>query len=1034
MITRKQAYLKLSLILLIFFLLALAHSLWLPLHEAPDEVAHFLYSRFIARTGRLPLNYEERAEAGYLSFWPPLYHTVVATLAGWSDNDDSPHLKFVWQSPRFDMARELLDTKRLANTEDELWPYQGGVLMWHLGRVVSILLSMGTIWVTFMAALEIWPNNYRRAVLSAAMIAFVPTFIFISSAVSYESLVGLVTGLYFWVLVRIVKGDPRRRNYVLLGLLIGILVTVKYTAVILPVQVIGVFVFLAWKCGWGWSGWLKRVTLTALVSILASSWWFLFLTINFNETAELGPVIGILKPIIAGGIDVSQNYTAAILTGGQIGTTESLEILSDPFWAWLVRIYQTFWVREIDGFPLWPVAHILIGLACLSAVVGLVYLWRRQPDQRVWVGIFVSHILIFCVFPLLRFSVQGNVRWTAQGRHVLFPAATVLPLLITWGWQGWLSLKVRRHLALAVVGGLLCWSMVQLIRVIDYPLLYLPIRTTPKVSVQISHRLEQTFGEHLVLLGYDLETAPADSALKIKLYWQSSAYVDEDYLMNIALVQNDVPQFSWSTYPVNGRYPTRIWESWETIRDDIWLPLVDLPPGNYQLKLQLFGSEGVLPVGNKDALILDDIFVPIVVPIQPHILFSTSVEGREIVTGVTLWQAERYRKFDLPEYRPRMQIAFVWQGESASNERVVWLLVDPKGQVYPATQVLEHFGHFVVGLDWPSGKYRLRLERWREDTVIASQESKPIVTIVNEKPRLLKAPPVAYPLEANFANRIKLLGYDLPDRSLLSGQGIPITLYWQGLRTMGQSYTVFTKLFDHQQQLWGSVERLPADGYSTFYWLENEIVIDSFELPVNPNVPAGVYWLNVGLYEEIEGTAASLPIMFDGQPGDTSVTFGTVKIGGPPSDVVLSAREINPTTPLSIEFGTPPVILLHGYNLTQNNDHELRLTLYWESLAHTPIDWSIFAHLRDEAGETVAQKDGPAGSGRYPTSLWEAGEIVADEIVIPLTNLPDDDYRLFIGLYNFISGERLSGLNNPTGEVLLVENVQIKSSVSPSGK
>jgi hypothetical protein len=557
---------------------------------------------------------------------------------------------------------------------------------------------------------------------------------------------------------------------------------------------------------------------------------------------------------------------------------------------------------------------------------------------------------------------------------------------------------------MAIVGGLLCWSMAQLIRVIDYPILYLPVRTTGAVAAQIPHRLDQTFGDHLLLLGYDLETAPADNALNLKLYWQSPTYTDEDYLMNVTLAQNGDSRFSWSLYPLNGRYPTRIWESWETIRDDIRLPLVDIPPGTYQLQLQLFGSQGTLPVGEADTLILDEVTVPATPPMQPDIPLSASVDGREVVTGITLWQAERYRRWKLPEYRPRMQIPFVWQGQPAPDERVEWLLVSPNGQVYASTQVSPHFGYFPVGLDWLSGDYRLRMELWRGDTVIASQESEPLVAIINKKPRLLEPPPLTHPLEANFADRIKLLGYDLPVRSLASGRGVPVTLYWQGLRTMGKSYTVFVKLLDNQHQAWGSVDRLPADGYSTIYWLENEVVIDGFELPVDPATPHGIYWLNVGLYEEIDQAAVSLPLVVDGGPTDvTSVTFGPVKIGAAPPGVVVPSA--SPEHPLAVELGN--AIRLQGYDLTQT-EQNLSFTFYWESLAPVGTDYTVFVHVRNRANETVAQLDRPPVDGAYPTSLWEAGELIPDTLQIPLpADLPSGQYSIVVGMYDFVTGTRL---------------------------
>ena len=1019
MTTPKHVYLRLSLILLIYFLLASAHSIWLPLHKAPDEQAHFRYISFIADAGRLPLTFEERAMASYRANQPALYHSLVALSTGWSKTDAPPYLKFVWQSPRFDMIKELLDTKRLANTEDELWPFRGVIFAWHLARFVGLILSMGTIVAVFFTALEISPRNYWLALVSAAIIAFLPIFIFTSSALSDDTLVGLLLGLYFWILVKLVKGDTRLRNYILLGLLMGLAVTTKNSTIILPIEVVGVFAYLAWKGGWGWLNWLKRTAIVATAAIIASSWWYLTIIIYFNDIDTFGPVVGILKPLLASGVNASERYVAYILSGGAIGTKESAEFLAEPWSAWALNIYQSFWVKDIIDFPLGPIAQILIGLVCVVAAVGLAKVWRFQPDKRVWVMLFLFHLILFFIFPALRHTLQGNVSQTGQGRHVLFPVATVLPLLLTYGWQGWLSRKTQRRLALALIGGLLCWSMAQLIRVIDYPLLYLPVQTT-KTMLAIPDNLQQPFGENISLSGHSVTPDPGGHAIDLELYWQSSSYVEEDYQMTIALLQQGEPVFSWTQYPVNGRYPTRIWESWETIRDDIRLPLTDLPPGDYQLQIQLQGVKGPLQVGEKNAIILDEITVLDVAPPAPEISIPVTVADREVIAGVSLWQADKYRRDSsaLPEYRPRMQIPFVWQGQPASNERVQWLLVDPVGNVYPTISVSDHFEYFPVGLDWLSGDYRLRAEVWNGDSVVASREIGPVVSIVNKRPRLLDAPPISYPVEANFANGIKLLGYDLPQRSLPTGSGgVPITLYWQGQRTMDTSYTVFSKLLNVQQEQWGNAERLPADGYDTIYWFENEVVIDGFELPIDPNTPDGIYWINLGMYQKVNNTAQSIPLLVNDQPGnETSLTLGPLKIGDSPREVVLTGA--SPQHMKNADFSGS--IRLLGFDEPNYQDNTLRLKLYWQSLQPVTNDYTVFVHIRNQSGETVAQMDSPPAGGRYPTSIWSAGEIIGDEIFVPVPDsLPAGEYTIVVGLYNFDTGTRLNVENSADNSVLL---------------
>jgi hypothetical protein len=85
----------------------------------------------------------------------------------------------------------------------------------------------------------------------------------------------------------------------------------------------------------------------------------------------------------------------------------------------------------------------------------------------------------------------------------------------------------------------------------------------------------------------------------------------------------------------------------------------------------------------------------------------------------------------------------------------------------------------------------------------------------------------------------------------------------------------------------------------------------------------------------------------------------------------------------------------------------LELTLYWQSRRVTATDYTLFVHLRDEAGQIIAQQDGPAGDG-YPTSLWEAGTIIRDPVRLSLPpDLPAGTYEVQVGFYNLATGERL---------------------------
>jgi hypothetical protein len=289
---------------------------------------------------------------------------------------------------------------------------------------------------------------------------------------------------------------------------------------------------------------------------------------------------------------------------------------------------------------------------------------------------------------------------------------------------------------------------------------------------------------------------------------------------------------------------------------------------------------------------------------------------------------------------------------------------------------------------------------------------------------------MTHTVEANFANQAKLLGYDLGANRAEPGGGIPLTLYWQGLDWMGDDYTIFTKLLAAGQTVHGGRDRLPREGYRTLYWAPGEIITDPFGIPVDAHAPDGVYYINVGLYKEVEQQAVSLPLVQDGQPIDaSSINIGPIKIGS--ASAGLTLVRANPQHTLNQPFGDVPHLTLLGYDLTdeagqpilnlKSQISNLKLTVYWRSESPLPVDYTTFVHLRNAANEVVAQRDQPPLNGAYPTSLWDPGEIIADEIIVSLpSDLPVGEYHLVIGLYDYITGTRLAVPGHSENSLLLM--------------
>jgi hypothetical protein len=140
-----------------------------------------------------------------------------------------------------------------------------------------------------------------------------------------------------------------------------------------------------------------------------------------------------------------------------------------------------------------------------------------------------------------------------------------------------------------------------------------------------------------------------------------------------------------------------------------------------------------------------------------------------------------------------------------------------------------------------------------------------------------------YPREANWDDKIQLLGYDLDGSTYEVGENIHLTLYYQALNKMRTNFTVFTHLLGPYNPatngpLWSQDDSEPCRrGYPTSSWDVGEIVIDTFSLSIPAETPVGDYQLEIGFYQW--PTLERLPVLNAiGQVTADSVVLGQLHI------------------------------------------------------------------------------------------------------------------------------------------------------------
>jgi hypothetical protein len=105
-------------------------------------------------------------------------------------------------------------------------------------------------------------------------------------------------------------------------------------------------------------------------------------------------------------------------------------------------------------------------------------------------------------------------------------------------------------------------------------------------------------------------------------------------------------------------------------------------------------------------------------------------------------------------------------------------------------------------------------------------------------------------LPATVGTRADLLGYWISADQVKAGESLRMVLFSRACSDMELDYSVFTHLLDPDGYLHSQQDSYPQGGnHPTSRWTLGDIVLDSYVLRVGPDVPAGAYQIEVGMYD-----------------------------------------------------------------------------------------------------------------------------------------------------------------------------------------
>jgi hypothetical protein len=729
----------LLLLLVAFILLGLLYDFSVPLFEKPDELKHFAVIQHLQTAHELPT-----VIPGVERAWdqegtqPPLYHLLAALAVSWLDLSDfqepprNPHYaderSFEW--------RERGNNNLYLHAPGEGWETGPVFVAARLARWLSLLAGLATILFTFQLAGIIFRGG-ATPLLAAGMVAFIPQFLHVSTAISNDALSTALAGATLVIFARIIVQGASRRRAVSLGIVLGLGAITKLSLLYLC-PMAGLVLLLDFRRRGKLNLLLLDGAIVGGLILLLAGWWYgrnwqLYgdvFALNAHLLYRGGPLIpqpslGEIWQSETTGLELS--FWAAFGAG---------QILLEPW------IYTTLrWVKYVAALG------ILIAFIKYH-MPGVVR--KREADKYKILTLLAAWSLIIFV-ALLRWMQITPASW---GR-LLYPALPAVVVLIVWGlshftlptYNSYMSTGppplVYAPLPLLVVVILFVLALVSPFATMQ------PAYAKPRLIAEADlpsegvERLDVTYDQAMRLLAYRVEATPArpGERLLITLYWQVTQPITKNYSVFIHLLnpqQEVVGQVN--SYPAGGNWPTSMLMPGRVLKDTYYVPIAAETRATTILRLGLgiFEFDDPTRTAKKGTDSTGQPAPPLVgaIPLVPR--EGAALTPAHRVTANFAGQI-RLAGYDLPQAETRrgdtIPITFYWEAVAPPGRDLTLFmhLLDPatKRQVtgfdappdYPtsfwqAGQSIMDERELPLSRTLPAGSYALQIG-WYDPTTMA---------------------------------------------------------------------------------------------------------------------------------------------------------------------------------------------------------------------------------------------------------------------------------------------------------------------------
>ncbi|MBN1123353.1 MAG: hypothetical protein JXJ17_19945 [Anaerolineae bacterium] len=561
----------LVIILIVFLIAGLVYDTATPIFEGLDEAWHYALIQHLASGGPLPVQVP-----GEVAAWqqegnqPPLYYLLMAGATFWIDTGDFWAHRTL-DSPDFFPGDPNWEGDKWywVHTRIEDFPYRRTTLAVHLIRWLSLLMGAGTITLAYAAARELFPEREFVPVLTAAIVAFNPEFLFVSAQVNNDNLASLLGAAIGLMLARLWMRGYSTRLGIITAVLCGLTALNKLNGLV-TLGVVAVVALLWAIREKAWKQFIILGVMCVATTFLIAGWWFVRNIILYNDIFA----VNVLEEYVG---RRSITYWQAL---GEI-----------------VPMHYSFWgLFGIANIMMPYFFYALYGLFTLIAIAGLILSAVKNRSMK-WPPLIVP--LVHSVL-VLAGNFYYSTRSNGPAGRLAFTAIGALSLLAAVGLLTFLSEKRHRQIAVyGIAGGMAAMAVAAPFTDI-FPT-YRDAKLRPPLAsegIEAETYYDANVGVVAALRGCDL--AVEGNVLDLTLHWEVLSPTDADLVVLVHVIDASGDRKGGADGPlIGGAYSSLTWSKGEWIADEhiIMLP-DDMPPGEYHIGTGMYRRDNseLLPV------------------------------------------------------------------------------------------------------------------------------------------------------------------------------------------------------------------------------------------------------------------------------------------------------------------------------------------------------------------------------------------------------------------------------------------------------